>query len=85
MLDDLIIELFLLDALLLDTTDDFSLELFTLLLTELLDLTIPRCFLLVADLAELLIEFDFFDDELLMLELFLLELDFLLDKTLDQA
>ena len=70
------------------------LELFTLLLIELLDLTIPRCFLLIADLAELLIELDplledFFDEALLddlIIEFFLLlleallELDFLLDE-----
>ena len=35
LLDDLIIELFLLDALLLDTADDFLLELFAELLIEL--------------------------------------------------
>ena len=98
----LLLDAFLLETLLLATADDFLLNAFLLLATtddflldvllELftkLDLAIPpRCFLLVADLAELLIELDsllevFFDEafllddltiELFLLDAFLLEL-----------
>ena len=74
-------------SLLLDSTDDFTLELLLLLLLETsleLDFLLDKLFTLelFALLLEILLELDFLLDELLMLELFLL-LDTADDFTLE--
>ena len=77
LLDDLIIELFLLDALLLDTADDFLLELFAELLIEL-DFLL-EAFFDEALLDDLIIELFLLDALLELFAELLIELDFLLE------